>query len=335
VSTKGEAVGKSAYEVAKSSARETFHVYIFEQIAMGHLSTIENLLNGRVPIDLCDGSPSQDTLLHWACSFDQYPVAELLLKKHHLNVDTPNAQGQTCLHVACKAGKNDFIDLLLDCGANAFLKDSSGKTPLDLVPSTLPVNQRLLSNNPNQIVTGHVPTIDVSLSGDTSSHQAEESILGIESDAESGYDTDTSNAIHSLRHLTAKLNHEVACASTKQLILWPPVQRQIQYSSTDNQQSSLILSNESPVIICATSDDIDIYPLLTWSGLIDTLNNLGLQSYVHRSTSAGKIRLTIDPIICPGRHRFEITISKLPPLSLLLTFVFPFHRLRRSSAYGL
>jgi hypothetical protein len=305
LSTKGEFIGKSAYEVANSSAQETFHVYIFEQIAMGHLASIELLIKGRVPIDICDDSESRDSLLHWACSFDQFQVAELLLK-HDMKVDICNAHGQSCLHVACKSGKVNFIDFLLDHGANIYLKDSSGKTPVDLIPPGFPVNPRLLHPTEDHKTVVSTPReVDQHLPLSVEAIHIEDSII---SDDDSGYDTDTSNAIHRSKHLN---NAHLKTAPIKQLILWPPVQRQIQYSN--DQQSFLIFSNETPIIICAASDDIDIYPLLTWSGLVDTLNTLGLQTFVHRSTPSGKIRLSIDPIVCPGRHRFEITIST--PLS--------------------
>jgi hypothetical protein len=298
LSTKAEFNGKSAYEVASSSVKETFHVYIFEQIAMGHLGSIELLIKGRVPIDLCDDSESHDSLLHWACSFDQFPVAELLFK-HDMKVDLCNALGQSCLHVACKSGKNNFIDLLLDHGANVSLKDSSGKTPLDLIPAGVSVNPKLHPTD-DQKDDGSLPPREV--------HQHLEAIHTEDSatisDDDSGYDTEVSHVIRHSKHLN---NANLKSPAPKQLILWPPVQRQIQYSN--DQQSYLIFSNETPIIICAASDDIDIYPLLTWSGLVDTLHTLGLQTFIHRSTPSGKIRLAIDPIVCPGRHRFEIIIS--------------------------
>lgn len=291
--TKGDFLGKSAYEVANNSVKETFHVYIFEQIAMGRSDTVELLINGRVPTDLCDDSPSQDSLLHWACSFDQFPVAELLLK-NHVNPNIVNANGQSCLHLACQSGNNKFVDLLLDYGANVSIKDSSGKTPLDLVPANIPINPRLV-NTQHKVPLLNIPEIQ-----EQDVNNRTESCL--DSDGESGYDTDTSDPLDRINYQNSRQSYP-----PKQLILWPPVQRQTQYSKEDHPP--LILSNDSPVVICSDSDDIDIYPLLTWSGLIDTLNNLGLQSSVQRAALSGKIRLSIDSIVCPGRQRFEILIS--------------------------
>lgn len=277
--------------------KETFHVYIFEQIAMGHLGPIDLLIKGRVPIDLCDDSESHDSLLHWACSFDQFAVAELLLK-HDMKIDICNALGQSCLHVACKSGKSNFIDFLLDHGANISLKDSSGKIPLELIPPGLSVNPRLLPTDHHEADLS--ASREVNQSHTLAPVHTEESVAI--SDGDSGYDTETSSVPRHSKQLS-----NLKSSTLKQLILWPPVQRQVQYSN--DQQAFLIFSNATPIIICAASDDIDIYPLLTWSGLVDTLNTLGLQTFVHRSTPSGKIRLAIDPIVCPGRHRFEIIIS--------------------------
>jgi hypothetical protein len=301
--------------VACNGAIQTFHVYTFEQIAMGHCASLELLFKGRIPKDLCDDSPSKDSTLHWACSFDQFQVTELLLKCG-VNVDITNSHGQTCLHVACKAGKNNFIDLFIGHGANLSLKDLNGKTARDLFPSNQPQNP-LLTNSINSQETFQfsppnsplrnktIENVSTSLSSpqgpSININPSVEDDIGSSDESDSVLDQGSKYIIPEKQAM-------------KQLILWPPVQRQIQFTmndETDDLRAPLFLSSHVPIIICATSDDIDIYPLLTWSGLVDTLNNLGLQSYVHRSTTTGQIRLAIDPILCPGRHRFEISISKI------------------------
>ena len=52
--------------MATGAAIQAFHVYFFEQIAMGNLNTIKGLLNGGVNVNLCDGSKLNDTTIHWA-----------------------------------------------------------------------------------------------------------------------------------------------------------------------------------------------------------------------------------------------------------------------------
>lgn len=76
---KGEYAGKRPYELAVESSRQAFHVYLFEQIAMGNVDVITKLLIGGVPVDIRDGSKTDDGTLHWAVSFGSTQVAKLLL----------------------------------------------------------------------------------------------------------------------------------------------------------------------------------------------------------------------------------------------------------------
>jgi len=76
---KGEYAGKRPYELAVESSRQAFHVYLFEQIAMGHEDVITKLLIGGVPVEIGDGSKTDDGTLHWAVSFGSTHVAKLLL----------------------------------------------------------------------------------------------------------------------------------------------------------------------------------------------------------------------------------------------------------------
>jgi hypothetical protein len=63
------------------------------------------------------------------------------------------------------------------------------------------------------------------------------------------------------------------------------------------------------MLICVASIDIDIFPLLTWSGLMDVLDRFGLIAQAKRSSPGAKIRLCVDKNICPGRHKYEIQIG--------------------------
>jgi hypothetical protein len=78
-----------------------------------------------------------------------------------------NAQdnfGSTALHYASKKGELEILDLLLDCKANASLKDKDGKLPVDVARDEK-VRSRLLEDkagSPSQAEGGH-PTGDVEL----------------------------------------------------------------------------------------------------------------------------------------------------------------------------
>ena len=65
IPTFGEYEGKKAYFVANEAAQRTFNVYLFEQVAMGSVNSIERLLYGGIPSDLLDDSTLVDSTLHW------------------------------------------------------------------------------------------------------------------------------------------------------------------------------------------------------------------------------------------------------------------------------
>lgn len=62
------------------------------------------------------------------------------------------------------------------------------------------------------------------------------------------------------------------------------------------------------MLICVASTDIDIFPLLSWSGLMDAFDRYGFQAQVKRTSPGAKIRLCISQNVCPGRDRYEIVI---------------------------
>ena len=45
-------IDRRPYDVATESAKQAFHVYMFEQIAMGKSEAIERLLQGGVPVTI-------------------------------------------------------------------------------------------------------------------------------------------------------------------------------------------------------------------------------------------------------------------------------------------
>lgn len=68
------------YQLANDATKQaTYHVYLFEQIAMGKVTLIESLLKGGVPVNILDSSKLCDSTLHWACSFGNEDVAATLI----------------------------------------------------------------------------------------------------------------------------------------------------------------------------------------------------------------------------------------------------------------
>ena len=62
-------------------------------------------------------------------------------------------------------------------------------------------------------------------------------------------------------------------------IFWPPVRQQRRYPDL----SPMRLSSEDNILVCISSAEVDIFPLLLSSGLIEVLDNFGLQGvlYIH------------------------------------------------------
>lgn len=91
-----------------------------------------------------------------------------------------------------------------------------------------------------------------------------------------------------------------------QLMLWPLPQR---YSFSSSEP--LVLTVAETLLICVASKTVDVFPLLSWSGFIDILSKLHIGVEVQRTSSAAKFRLAIDPLLCPGTHRYQLIITPL------------------------
>ncbi|XP_046847709.1 ankyrin-1-like [Xenia sp. Carnegie-2017] len=82
----------------------------------------------------------EETPLHIAAHYkDGTEVAEMLLKSG-ANVDVPQENGETSLHIATRNNNISMIELLLSEGANAARKSQKGETPLHYV-SKLTTNE--------------------------------------------------------------------------------------------------------------------------------------------------------------------------------------------------
>jgi hypothetical protein len=141
--------------VSNHAAIQAFHVYLFEQIAMGHSSIIEDLVSSGIPADLADDSDTADTTLHWAVSFNNIDAAQLLLNLG-VPVDILNNQGKSCLHLACQNANRLFIELLLNWGADITLEDDSGKVPGDYLKNDKTDLHDLLDSPVNDVQTSPI-----------------------------------------------------------------------------------------------------------------------------------------------------------------------------------
>ena len=102
---------------------------------MGNVTMIQSLLNSRLPSNITDESKVNDTLLHWAVSFNHIDVVKLLLE-YNADLNAPNTDGHTPLHIACKHYNLEIIELLLLYGADCHNYDLHGHSPKDLLLSS-------------------------------------------------------------------------------------------------------------------------------------------------------------------------------------------------------
>lgn len=289
--TEGEYAGKFPYQVANDTTKETFHVYMFEQIAMGHATSIDLLMKSGIPANLTDDSPLKDSGLHWAASFGSYDVAVALLL-NGADVNLKNSSGQTPLHVACKSYKKRVIELFLSEGAQSYAKDNGEKTPLMLLPTSVGEEDevfKLVSSPPE-------PTFSLKtqfLAAEKKKKDEEELQKKIES--------------HVPQEVCDPGDEEsedsVGEDSQVLLVFWPPVKQQFR-----NSVKCLEMRSDANLLICVANSEIDVFPLLTRSGLMDVLDLLGFQAQVKRSSLGAKIRVCVDKNICPARHSYELQV---------------------------
>ena len=69
--------------------------------------------------------------MHYAATYDQKEIAELLIAKA-ADVNAKQAvEGETPLHLAAWDGHKEIAELLINNGADVNAKDEDGRTPLD------------------------------------------------------------------------------------------------------------------------------------------------------------------------------------------------------------
>ena len=96
----------------------------------GHRDIAELLLDHRDGTYINAVPYSGLTPLMWACNNDYASVAKLLLDRG-CNINDIDNLGNTALHYACYTGSMDCVKELLAHGADTYIKDKYGKTPLD------------------------------------------------------------------------------------------------------------------------------------------------------------------------------------------------------------
>jgi hypothetical protein len=267
--TRGDVfLNKRPYDVATDAAKQAFHVYMFEQIAMGRVETIARLLRGGVPVTIRDGFQLDESALHWAASFNNTDVAQLLLL-HGADASVANLQGETPLHSACKALNVGLAGMLLLEGASPAAADSHGKAPQDWMPKPHPELEQLLANPP--AVTAPLRAAYLQRLEEEAAAAAA-AAAGAEGDDEDG-DGDDEDDGDDERFLDRDADADAA--KSPLLVLWPPAQRQVR-----SGLEPFVMHSAESLLICVASESVDVFPLLSWSGLVDALDRFNLVAQV-------------------------------------------------------
>ncbi|MBN2444343.1 MAG: ankyrin repeat domain-containing protein [Spirochaetales bacterium] len=74
--------------------------------------------------------------------------ARYYINNHHIDINTQDAKGKTALHIAVKKQKEHLIKFLILNDADIEIKDSQGKTPLQLIKAKDTALLRILTNPP-------------------------------------------------------------------------------------------------------------------------------------------------------------------------------------------
>jgi hypothetical protein len=64
-------------------------------------------------------------------------------------------------------------------------------------------------------------------------------------------------------------------AKSPLLVLWPPAQRQVR-----SGLEPFVMHSAESLLICVASESVDVFPLLSWSGLVDALDRFNLVAQV-------------------------------------------------------
>lgn len=112
-------------------ARET----IFDACANGSLERVATYVNDGGC--LVEGDQRKMTMLHHACSKNQIEVVKIILnraeeKGESIEIDSPDESGWTPLHFAASRGFTELVQLLLDNGSGANVRDEAKRTPLHI-----------------------------------------------------------------------------------------------------------------------------------------------------------------------------------------------------------
>eukprot|EP01036_Dinobryon_divergens_P027332 gene27333-36092_t len=215
IATEGIFQGKLPYELSSDATKQTtFHVYLFEQIAIGNVPPIPL----RVAVNAPPIQPSR-------------PYHSLYMER-----------------LATEEVQVDNNGPIVKEGVEEEVMLSPSPESSDLTPPPPPLHQQQQQQNEEEIEDEKVPKKDLF------------SVLYGRSSGVGGEEGDAPLPGSSNKPPT--------------YIFWPPVRQQQRHPNL----SPLKLSSAENTLICISSAEVDIFPLLLSSGLIEVMDNFGLQA---------------------------------------------------------
>lgn len=103
---------------------------LHEAAKRGNITFLEDCLTNNVSVNSLDKAGS--TPLHWAAHGGHVDCLTALLKVPNCQVSVQNKLGDTPLHSAAWRGHAKAVELLLEHGAKADIKNNDGKLPHEL-----------------------------------------------------------------------------------------------------------------------------------------------------------------------------------------------------------
>eukprot|EP00743_Colponemidia_sp_Colp-15_P008506 GILK01009253.1.p1 GENE.GILK01009253.1~~GILK01009253.1.p1 ORF type:complete len:1895 (-),score=243.33 GILK01009253.1:149-5833(-) len=119
------------YDESDVAERSTYNMsadIVFEAVDNGDLRVIEQCIETNTSVLLFDDSGQ--SILHRAVKMQQYKILRALLSAPGIDVDIPNVDFATALHVACACKDVEAVKILLEAGCNVNAQDASGRTVL-------------------------------------------------------------------------------------------------------------------------------------------------------------------------------------------------------------
>ena len=112
--------------MAGSQICQTFSDELLRAVAGSDLGRVEQLLDCGLGTDCVDSKQTSNTTLHWAASFSNRAMVELLVGRG-AEVNRTNSEGCTALHDAVGRGDENVVMALLEAGASHDIVATGGR----------------------------------------------------------------------------------------------------------------------------------------------------------------------------------------------------------------